>query len=408
MNISILVPYRNRKENLLLLLTQVKRNLFFFKDKVEVVVVDLGSVDDIRPQLAKFPFVSYQYVEYKGTFSRGWAINIASKRALYEWFLIMDADCFFFEKFLVNLSEMILPQERARYYLFDGVVGLNHPITKLIYNRENVTNPIKDKILEYFPKLDLMKGAGNMLIHRDLFVKVSGYDEKIVGWGREDSDLHKRLTLGRAKEEVLPVRPDCCLYHLFHIQDDLTYNNWWIYHANDFVAKYNEKNQVIQGNFSQEWGEATRSPDQYRYESLLDFAVEDSKCGLPILRIGTVCINNAEDPRILHKEFDGPKLKAINPKEPLVILGGGLNYAFKILAEKMTQILVIEKYKTVKELACSWNQLDPARFVSTDYRRMVDLFVRLKHMNPKSVLVHKPSYEIDPEWYGEVLNFFQS
>lgn len=406
MNVSILVPYRDRKENLLLLLSQVKRNLFFFKEKLEVVVVDLGSVDDIQPFLVKFPFVSYHYVEYKGTFCRGWALNIASKRALYEWLLLMDADCIFFEKFLINLSGMIQSQERARYYLFEGVVGLNHPITKLIYNRETVTNSIKSKILKYFPRLDLMQGAGNMLIHRDLFFKVSGYDEKIVGWGREDSDLHNRLIMGRAKEEVLPVTPDCCLYHLFHVQDDLTYNNWWIYHANDFVAKYNEKNQVIQANFSKKWGEVTHPPDQYRYESMMDFAVEDSKCGLPILRIGTLCINNVEDPRILKKEFDG--LKSINPKEPLVILGGGLNYAFKILSEKMNQILVIEKYKTVKELACSWNHLDPARFVSTEYSRMVDLFVRLKHMNPKSILVHKPSYELDPEWYGEVIKFFES
>jgi len=404
-DISILIPYRDRKESLMILLTQIKRNLFFFKQHLEVVLVDLGSKENIVSQLSKFPFVSYHYVDYKGTFSRGWGLNLAFKKSKHPWIFMLDVDCIFYEKFLSTVSRYLESGESGRFFMFGGICNLTESITAGILKTGNLTNRMKTVISEHFDTLNVLRGAGNGLMHRDVFEKLSGYDEKIVGWGREDSDFRNRLKSAGIKEVTLPAHPDISLYHLFHGQSDVSYNNWWIFFQNDFIENYNLQTETITPNTPNEWGIDSTPPDQYKYESLFRFEVEETERPNrpPALKVNDSYFNNPENPLDLNREFDG--LDTIDNAVPLIILGGGLNYAYKMLSEKNNRILIIEKYKTIKELAIQWNNIDSARFLSVDFADMVDIFVRLKHMNPKNVLVHNPSFQFDQAWYTEVKNF---
>jgi glycosyltransferase involved in cell wall biosynthesis len=404
-DISILIPYRDRKESLLILLTQIKRNLFFFKQQLEVVLVDLGSEENIAAQLSKFPFVSYHYINYSGTFSRGWGLNLAFKKSKHPWIFMLDVDCIFYEKFLMAVSRYLENSETDRFFMFGGICNLTESITAGILQTRNLTNRMKSIINEHFDSLNVMRGAGNGLMHRDVFEKLSGYDEKIVGWGREDSDFRNRMKMAGIKEVTLPAHPDISLYHLFHGQSDVSYNNWWIFFQNDFVEKHNLENTAIAPNTGDKWGFDSNPPDQYNYESLFRFEVEEPEHSdkPPVLKVNGTYFNNPEYPLDLNLEFDG--LDTIDNDIPLILLGGGLNYAYKLLSEKNNRILIIEKYKTVRELAIQWNHIDPARFLSVDFADMVDIFVRLKHMNPKNVLVHNPSFQFDQSWYAEVKNF---
>ncbi len=408
MNISILLPYRDRKKNLMILLRQIKRNLFFFKEKLEVILIDLGSKENIQPELSSFPFVSYEYIDYKETFCKAWGLNLAFKKARYDWIFMLDVDCIFFEKFLVNAGKYIDAEDKNRFYIFEAVAGLNETLTRIIHEKGNITNRLKGVILEFFEKMDFLQGAGNILVHRDLYEQLSGYDEKIIGWGREDSDFYNRLLAAGAQKATIPLQPDQCLFHLFHKQEDLTYNNAWIFSQNDFVEQYNLKHKVTRTNGEDEWGNIAIRPDQYRYESLLSFEIVKKGKHPPVLKAGSRYLNNPDNPTAWEEEFEpvgdagGPA-----PNVPVILLGGGLNYAYRALAEKKHQVLILEKYKQVRQLAIRHNGIEAEHFINTDFSHLVDLLVRLKFMTPKRVLVHKPSLELDSNWYGEVINFFK-
>lgn len=407
MNLSILLAYRDRKDNLLSLLTQVKRNLMFFKGQLEVIVVDLGSGENLESRLAHYPFVTYQYIDYKDTFSKAWALNMAFKTAKHDWLFILDADCVFLEKFLVNVSVFVDEQDSETFYLFGGVRELNGVLTNLVHAGHIITNKIKTPMIDHFDNLADMAGVGNIIVHRKRFESLTGMDEKMIGWGREDSDFYNRLKASGAKEVTIPAEPGQSLFHLLHGRGDVTYNNLLIFYQNDFVELYNKEKNIISPNKSQSWGDETVLPDQYRYESLYRFHVEETASGLPTLKTDSLYLNNPGNPGDWEGEFE-PGIITHGPGVPVILLGGGLNYACKSLLEVTDHVVIAERFQTVKNLAVQHNGIETSRFIDTGFQHLTEVLIKLKAMVRKTVLVHKPSFLMEPRWYGEVKKFIES
>jgi glycosyltransferase involved in cell wall biosynthesis len=407
MDLSILIAYRDREENLLAVLTQIKRNLLFFKQKLEVIVVDLGSKKNLSSIEEKFPFVSYHYISYSGTFCKSWALNLAFKQSGRPWLFLLDVDCIFFEKLLANLVPLVQPEDPGRFYLFKSIRDLPGNLTQLIQQKGIITGQLKSIMEEHFNNMDNQGGVGNLLVHRENYERLSGYDEHMFAWGRRDSDFYYRLLAAGIEEVPVPVEPGLSLFHLHHHRGEITYNNLLSFYQNDFVEIYNKTNHILAPNSPDQWGDPDRPPDQYRYESLLQFDVEMSAENLPVLKVNGSYFDNPANPFDLQTQFDGIDA-IIDPAVPLIILGGGLNYAYKVLSEKAEQVYIIEKYKAVKDLACEHNGIDPTRFMDTDIRHMFDFLARMETLNPKTILVHKPSYELDRDWYNAVNNVILS
>lgn len=407
MNLSIILAYRNREKSLLSLLTQVKRNLMFFKHNLEVIIVDLGSKENLQSRLVIFPFVRYFYLDYQGTFSKAWALNLGYRQAKHDWLFILDVDCIFFEKFLVNISQSINEFETNRFYLFEGIRDLDVRLTGSIHENHIITSKIKNTIEDEYNRLKNLGGVGNILLHRSWYEKLTGFDEKMMGWGREDSDFYHRLGATGAKETIIPASPDQSLFHMYHSRGDVTYNNLLIFYQNDFVELFNQQFNITRPNQEGEWGMETFPPDQYRYESLLDFKVEKTGTGFPFLRVNSLAMDNPTHPPDWEKDFEPFDQTTLNTM-PVIILGGGLNYALKALLEKTKQVWVIEHFATIRDLACQWNHLDKSCFIDTDFQRLTDLLVQLKSLEKKIILVHKRSLALAPQWYTEVKKFIAS
>ena len=56
--------------------------------------------------------------------------------------------------------------------------------------------------------------SGNFAVRAGVFYKVNGFDESMLGWGGEDSDLGRRLYQSGARVGTFPW--GCKAYHLWH------------------------------------------------------------------------------------------------------------------------------------------------------------------------------------------------
>lgn len=410
MELSILIAYRDRPKSLLTQLTQIKRNLIFYKDNVEVIVVDLGSKKKLHNETATFPFVSYMYIPYSGTFCKSWALNVAFRKSRFPWILVLDVDCIFFEKLLSGLKQLADPNDKGTFYLFKGIRDLPEQLTALIHQKQILTSQLKSIMEANFNHMDNLGGVGNILVHRNVYEKLTGYDEHMFGWGREDSDFYNRVKTAGIKEIQIPAEPGLSLFHLYHHRGAITYNNLLTFYNNDFVESYNKKKCILSPNLSDGWGNSDLAPNQYKYEELSTFEVEKTAKGEAVLKVNGVYFNSPENPFNIDEELEGfEDLESINtPGIPIVILGGGLNYAYKVLSQQAKQVFIIEKYKTIKDLAIEHNQIPAQVFMDTDIKSMFDFLARMEQLKPKVVLIHKPSFEMDKDWYQAVSNVIQS
>lgn len=102
---SIVVPFRNEKENLPELLKSFEK-LNYLKEMFEVILVDDNSDDGF--QVSDFSFqLSVILNERKTGSPKKDAINTAIQKAKFDWIITTDADCRVCEKWLLALDNFI-------------------------------------------------------------------------------------------------------------------------------------------------------------------------------------------------------------------------------------------------------------------------------------------------------------
>ncbi|WHY78268.1 glycosyltransferase family 2 protein [Neobacillus sp. WH10] len=118
-------------------------------------------------------------------FNRSQAINIAAKQATRDVFVIADADVFYDPQILVQ--GMRLLDQHAWVIPYFTWQDLSESSTeKLLVHSPQWPLPFKVKYKERkFKKSKPISGVN--IVTRENFNKVKGFDERFVGWGREDN-----------------------------------------------------------------------------------------------------------------------------------------------------------------------------------------------------------------------------
>jgi GT2 family glycosyltransferase len=65
--------------------------------------------------------------------------------------------------------------------------------------------------------------GANFSLHRDDFLRVNGYDERIIGRGLEDDNLSIRLSMAGVKAKT--VCNEAIEYHLYHSADPIPHSD---------------------------------------------------------------------------------------------------------------------------------------------------------------------------------------
>ena len=230
MRTSLVVTTYNRKDALALVLESALRQR---RRPDELVVADDGSRPDTGELVAAFaarsPFpVRHSWQEDLG-FRAAASRNRAFAAAAGEYLVMVDGDIVLHPSFLedhlraarpgrfVQGSRVMLSEKATARALASGRVPLG-ALARGIRNRLNaVHSPALSRLASHRNDDVFRVRSANLACWRGDVLRVNGFDEDFVGWGREDSDFVARLQ--HAGIFRLQLKFAAIGYHLWHSEE---------------------------------------------------------------------------------------------------------------------------------------------------------------------------------------------
>ena len=207
----------------------------------EVVIADDGSGPEIAEVIRKSGLpIKHAWHEDKG-FRKTMIVNQAVTLTSAPYLVFIDGDCILHHRFL----ERHYLRRRPGQALSGRRVMLDADITSRL-----TTDDIRSRRIEkpgfwwkhakprdrrngfYLPFLYGLRGAGtdrytilgcNFSLFKDDFVRVNGYDERIIGRGMEDTNLRTRLL--NAGVRFRSVSQEALEYHCDHGHPDFPHDD---------------------------------------------------------------------------------------------------------------------------------------------------------------------------------------
>lgn len=226
--ISVIISTYNRPHYLSKVLDGLLHQTF---PPDEIVIADDGSKDDTKELIenykknSKIPII-HVWHEDKG-FRLAEIRNKAIAKSTGDYIIICDDDSIpdihFVEdhnKYKMSGSfiqghRVLLGKNISNYITYKNCNFFS--LMRFVMNREvkNVSNALRLPIplIKISQGLKGIRGC-NMSFYKKDLIAVNGYNEDIVGWGREDSELAVRLYNNGLKRKDVKFR--LCVYHLYH------------------------------------------------------------------------------------------------------------------------------------------------------------------------------------------------
>lgn len=192
----------------------------------EVVIADDGSTDDTRELIERMrlemPFkILHVWQEDKG-FRLAMSLNRAFAKCTGDYIIKIDGDIIMERHFI----EDHIRRAKSGCFLCGSRSKLTEERTLRIFKTKDITlspwsNGIRRRLnVVRLPWLaaffyDYNHGRGcNMSFWRNDLYAVNGFDNDIVGYGREDTDFIERMKRYGVKQRFMKF---CCVqYHLYH------------------------------------------------------------------------------------------------------------------------------------------------------------------------------------------------
>ncbi|EFP2933053.1 glycosyltransferase [Campylobacter jejuni] len=230
---ALIITTYNQKERLALVLDSVK-NLEPLPD--EVLIADDGSREDtaklIQAYQKDFPckleHIWQEDEGFRAAASRNKAINASNS----EYIILIDGDMILEKNFIgdhlnfaslktiLQGSRTILNKNESKELLSKNDFSLafdkkgfknqrNIFLAKCVYKFSKLTK-------KFFKKSQLVKGSKtcNMSFYKSDFEAIEGFNEKFIGWGREDSEFVARFLFNDGVFKRLKF--NALAYHIYH------------------------------------------------------------------------------------------------------------------------------------------------------------------------------------------------
>ena len=198
----------------------------------EVIIADDGSKDETKTlingycQKFSIPLI-HSWIPDNG-FQLAKSRNQAIAKATGDYIVMVDGDMFLSNTFIqshkhVAKSNQFVQGGRVLTDLASSQSIMNNNVLPSIFsngirNRHNcISNPLLSRIFSFNRNNDKSTRGCNMAFWHDDIIKVNGFNEEFVGWGREDSDFVHRMLNNNINRLYLKFAG--IGYHFFHTEN---------------------------------------------------------------------------------------------------------------------------------------------------------------------------------------------
>lgn len=247
MKVSIIITTFNRSELLHYGLSSYLK--MEDEDDIEIIVVNDGLDDDTKnvcDYYSKFLDLKYYYIGHRNKEDDiKWrcpshAINFGVKKSSHNNIIISCAEMYYVPN---NITPFIskLEEDRTRLVYCSG------------YDDDGTyLDSLKDKTTtnyNHFQNLNTLFPF-YMLIDKENFISIGGYDEDFIGIAFDDNDIVDRL-LGSGCSYY---KHDSDVIHLYHSRDTNNYSSEFQRMWDLNCSIYNSKRGIVVRNENKEWG----------------------------------------------------------------------------------------------------------------------------------------------------------
>lgn len=226
---TLLISTYNWPEALELVLMSIKNQKVL---PIEVIIADDGSTQATKQLIERFKSefpVPLIHVWQKDTgFKKSHILNKAIACSIGDYIIQCDGDCILHPFFVKDHLKFAI----KNHYLYGSRVNIKASYLERLFATKQIkfnffSNGIKKRtrtiylpILSrlYISKLffsNKVRGC-NLSYWKSDFLAVNGYNEDMIGWGREDSELILRMHNKRVRSRRLRYRG--IVYHIWHMQ----------------------------------------------------------------------------------------------------------------------------------------------------------------------------------------------
>jgi len=196
----------------------------------EVIIADDGSREDTKQLIAAFqkkfpvPLIHIWHEDLKNRKPR--IMNKAIAAAKYDYIIEIDGDIIMNRHFIEDHLAFV----KKGHYLFGSRVNIQEKLLPELFSKKIIdfnffSKSIKKRsrtlripyLMNFAKSVDTrsrkLRGC-NMSFWKEDFIKINGFNENLVGWGIDDSEMIQRLHNIGIKGKRLKYSG--IVYHIFH------------------------------------------------------------------------------------------------------------------------------------------------------------------------------------------------
>jgi len=247
MRVSLIIATYNWPESLILALRSIEKQTIVPE---EVIIADDGSTAETKEIIDKFQKDSDLNIIHSWQEDKGFRVAQSRNKAIVkssgDYIILVDGDMILHRKFIqdhiknaqanyfVQGSRVLLTEDKSEKILDSKRTSFSFFSTGLKNRKNAIRSNLLSKI--FSSKKNYLKGVRscNMAFFKDDCMKVNGFNEDFIGWGREDSEFAVRLLNSGINRKN--VRFNMIQFHLWHkeaTRDSLGQNDATLHSAID-------------------------------------------------------------------------------------------------------------------------------------------------------------------------------
>jgi predicted glycosyltransferase involved in capsule biosynthesis len=215
MELSLIVPYRNRPQQLTSLLEWYPEAVRRSKASIELILVESSESPSLNKSQLNSSII-YRHIEEIGPFNKSKLLNEGLRLASGKFVSSFDVDLFPFD---LTFATHLALAHQSENLLITGY-RMFTPFHSFSLNQLNEVqrsaSVARENLHEGFLLDQLLNGhrfGQTPFFKKSIVDDLKGWDEKFVGWGGEDQDIIHRY-LGKSRH--LMISPDLVYLHLKH------------------------------------------------------------------------------------------------------------------------------------------------------------------------------------------------